>query len=121
MLMAHVQPLHYIASSALYCQSSSLVKAKDALVIDSNAFAAQQSMNAPITKAIRLDNGSELTSQHLARWCKDKGIELRFIQPGKPNQNAFIERFNRSCRTEVPDGWLLTSLDEVRESTHQWL
>jgi putative transposase len=74
-----------------------------------------------LPKAIRLDNGPELTSQYLADWCKDKGVKLRFIQPGKPNQNAFIERFNRSYRTEVLNSWLFSSLDEVREITHQWL
>ncbi len=74
-----------------------------------------------LPKAIRLDNGPELTSQEFTEWCDGKGIELRFIQPGKPNQNAFIERFNRSYRTEVLNGWVFESLDQVREITHDWL
>jgi putative transposase len=40
--------------------------------------------------ALRLDNGSELTSTAFGEWCERLGIELRFIQPGKPDQNAFI-------------------------------
>jgi putative transposase len=74
-----------------------------------------------LPKAIRLDNGPELTAQYFTDWCADQGIELRHIQPGKPNQNAFIERFNRSYRTEVVNGWLFGSLNEVREITHQWI
>ncbi len=74
-----------------------------------------------LPKAIRLDNGPELTSQEFTEWCDGKGIELRFIQPGKPNQNPFIERFNRSYRTEVLNGWVFESLDQVREITHDWL
>ena len=42
--------------------------------------------------------GPELTAEVFTDWAKDHGIELRFIQPGKPNQNAFIERFNKSFR-----------------------
>ncbi|HTT76114.1 MAG TPA: integrase core domain-containing protein [Candidatus Binataceae bacterium] len=73
-----------------------------------------------LPKAIRLDNGPELTAQRFTTWCAVMGIELRHIQPGQPNQNAFIERFNRSYRTEVLNGWLFASLDEVREITPQW-
>jgi putative transposase len=74
-----------------------------------------------LPRAIRLENGPELTAQRFTTWCAVKGIELRHIQPGKPNQNAFIERFNRSYRTEVLNSWLFASLDEVREITHQWI
>lgn len=74
-----------------------------------------------LPQAIRLDNGPELTSQTLTDWCKRKRIELRYIQPGKPNQNAFIERFNRSYRSEVLSYWLFESLDQVREITHHWI
>jgi putative transposase len=42
-----------------------------------------------LPKAIRLDNGSELRSAIFTSWCAEKGIELKFIQPGKPQQNAF--------------------------------
>ena len=51
--------------------------------------------------AIRCDNGPELTSYDFTEWCKAKDIELRFIQPGKPDQKAFIERFNPNHREEV--------------------
>jgi putative transposase len=54
-------------------------------------------------EAVRLDNGPELTADLFVEWAQKHGITLLFIQPGKPNQNAFVERFNRSFREEVLD------------------
>ena len=57
-------------------------------------------------QALRCDNGPELIAQALTLWCEERAITLRYIQPGKPDQNAFIERFNRNYREEVLDAWL---------------
>lgn len=54
-------------------------------------------------KIIRVDNGPEYISNHFHDWAKLHGISIQHIQPGKPAQNAYIERFNRSYREEVLD------------------
>ena len=70
---------------------------------------------------IRVDNGPEFISGALSRWCTHKGIQLDFIEPGKPTQNAYIERFNKSFRYEVLDVYAFTTLDEARDLATWWM
>jgi len=72
-------------------------------------------------RALHLDNGPEFTAIAFTEWCASHGIEARFIQPGKPDQNAFIERFNNTYRDEVLDAYVFESIEQVREVTETWL
>jgi putative transposase len=74
-----------------------------------------------LPKAIRCDNGPELTAQAVVDWCEENKVALRFIQPGKPSQNAYIERFNRTYREEVLDAHLFADLGRVRQITYRWM
>jgi putative transposase len=74
-----------------------------------------------LPKKLRLDNGPELISLALAEWAEQKGVSLEFIRPGKPMQNGFIERFNRSYREAVLDMYIFQTLDEVREQSARWV
>ena len=71
--------------------------------------------------AIRCDNGPELVSQTLKSWSEKHRITLLFIQPGKPTQNAYVERFNRTVRHEWLDLHLFESVEQAQDMATQWL
>src|ERR1700750_888819 len=72
-------------------------------------------------KALRADNGSEFTSIAFTEWCERRQIQLWYIEPGKPDQNAFVERFTRTYREEVLDAHLFDSIAQVRDLTESWI
>jgi putative transposase len=69
---------------------------------------------------IVMDNGPELTSRALDHWAYSRGVQLRFIQPGKPVQNAFIESFNGKLRDECLNEHWFTTLYDAREKVEAW-
>ena len=71
--------------------------------------------------AIRCDNGPEYISQKLVDWANSQGITLLYIQPGKPTQNAYIERFNRTVRHEWLDMHQFESVAQAQLMATQWL
>lgn len=73
-----------------------------------------------LPQQIRLDNGPEFISVKLMDWCEKNEVKIQYIQPGKPQQNAFIERFNGTFRREFLNAYLFESLHQVRDMTWFW-
>ena len=68
-----------------------------------------------LPSTIVVDNGPEFTSRVLDQWAYEHGVELHFIQPGKPVQNAFVESFNGKLRDEcLNQNWFVSLADTCR-------
>lgn len=72
-------------------------------------------------REIRVDNGPEFISKALQKWASKNNIKLKYIQPGSPTQNAFIERFNRFFREDILDAYLFNDLTQVRHLAWEWM
>ncbi|QDI74468.1 IS3 family transposase [Leisingera aquaemixtae] len=66
------------------------------------------------------DNGTEFTSQAILKWADRNGVDWHYIDPGKPQQNAFIESFNGSLRDELLNEELFDTLDDARRKLALW-
>lgn len=71
--------------------------------------------------AVRVDNGPEFLAQSFVDWAAAHRVAIHYIQPGKPDQNAYIERFNRTYRTEVLNAHLFESTADLQAITDAWL
>ena len=71
--------------------------------------------------ALRCDNGPEYISGEMQSWANRNQITLLYIQPGKPTQNAYIERFNRTARHEWLDMHLFNSIEHAQLLATRWL
>ena len=73
-----------------------------------------------LPKVIRSDNGKEFCGRAMAIWAHENNVALRFIEPGKPNQNAYVESFNGRLRDECLNEHWFTSLAHARTLIEEW-
>lgn len=73
-----------------------------------------------LPKKLRCDNGPEMTSRHFLGWAHERGIQIEFIQPGKPIQNAYIESFNSRFRDECLNEEIFLDLEDAKSKIEKW-
>lgn len=73
-----------------------------------------------LPKVIRSDNGKEFCGKAMVTWAHERGVQLRLIEPGKPNQNAYIESFNGRLRDECLNEHWFPSLLHARTEIERW-
>jgi putative transposase len=98
LLEAHVAPT-----------GQSVVEALDAFAVDH-----------PLPRAITVDHGTEFTSNALDAWAYRRGVQLDFIRPGKPVENAYIESFNGRLRDECLNAYDFTSIAHAQHVLDAW-
>jgi len=74
-----------------------------------------------VPRVIRCDNGPEYISGALMSWAERRGIHLEYIQPGKPHQNGYVERYNRTVRYDWLSQYLFESIQQVQDYATRWL
>lgn len=80
----------------------------------------QLAITRGLPKAIRTDNGKEFCGRAMRNWAHARGVQLFLIEPGKPNQNAYIESFNGRFREECLNEHWFTSLAHARVIVEAW-
>ena len=70
---------------------------------------------------ICVDNGPENISGRLMEWAEKRNVRLEYIQPGKPQQNAYIERYNRTVRGEWLGQYIFETIEEAQDQATEWL
>lgn len=73
-----------------------------------------------LPKVISVDNGSEFSGNEMDRWSHENGVQLHFIRPGKPTENAYIESFNGRLRDECLNANVFYSLEDAKEIIEKW-
>ena len=74
-----------------------------------------------VPESIRVDNGPEFIAGLMQQWCEEHNVKLKYIQPGSPTQNAFVERFNRTYREGVLNRYLFENLAQVKALSQEWM